>query len=353
MVRIRVREQQLARMGEEFKADGRAGGGVDGALIDDFEDAVFGHVQVEANFVLDYPAGSRIAHAVGVVYFRVVDGEGVGFLHDQTVGVPVERGVDAQAEEVLVVRREDSGGDARAVGDFVLLFQLRGDGGEDARGADFEVERGVLPEVEGEDVLVVRNGDDGLQDEDARAGDDGVARAEIRVFPENAVVLLVAADDVGELDGGARGVVVPRVEVLDRAQAVAAETEVVGVDSRAVVAQIESRFARVWGARVAVGHEHFRQREAVEQAAVVVADVVQGQAFAVVEAKAKGPFLPGDLLAGDTEGGAGGLDDLEGFGGGAWAGAEGGMIFAQSGGVDSPSVEGALGVVDAFVRGGG
>jgi hypothetical protein len=38
------------------------------------------------------------------------------------------------------------------------------DGGEDSGCADFEGERGVLGEVEGEDVLVIGNCDDGLQE---------------------------------------------------------------------------------------------------------------------------------------------------------------------------------------------
>jgi hypothetical protein len=74
-----------------------------------------------------------------------------------------------------------------------------------------------LGEVEGEDVLVVGDGDDGLQDEDAGAGYDGVLRAEVGVLPEDAVVLFVATDYVGEFEWGAFGVVVPGVEVLDGA----------------------------------------------------------------------------------------------------------------------------------------
>jgi hypothetical protein len=71
--------------------------------------------------------------------------------------------------------------------------------------------------MEGEDVLVVGDCDDGLQNEDAGSGYDGVLRAEIGVLPEDAVVLLVAADYIGEFDGRAFGVVVPGVEVFDGA----------------------------------------------------------------------------------------------------------------------------------------
>jgi hypothetical protein len=71
-----------------------------------------------------------------------------------------------------------------------------------------------LGEVEGEDILVVGDGDDGLQDENTGSGYDSVLRAEVRVLPQDAVVLLVAANYVGEFDWRAFGVVVPCVEVL-------------------------------------------------------------------------------------------------------------------------------------------
>lgn len=56
-------------------------------------------------------------------------------------------------------------------------------GGEDSGCADFEGEGCVLGKVEGEDVLVVGDCDDGLQDEDAGAGYDGVLCAEVGVLP--------------------------------------------------------------------------------------------------------------------------------------------------------------------------
>ena len=70
--------------------------------------------------------------------------------------------------------------------------------------------------MECKDVLVVADGDDGLQDEDARACGNSVLRPEICVLPENAVVLFMAADHIRHLDWMAGGVVVICVEVFDR-----------------------------------------------------------------------------------------------------------------------------------------
>jgi len=118
---------------------------------------------------------------------------------------------------MLVVWSEDTWCDSRAVWGGLGRVGLRWGSGEDSGCADFEGERGILSKVEGKDVLVVGDGDDGLQDEDTGSGYDSILRAEVRVLPEDAVVLLVAADYVGEFDWRALVVVVPGVEVLDGA----------------------------------------------------------------------------------------------------------------------------------------
>lgn len=80
-----------------------------------------------------------------------------------------------------------------------------------------------------------------------------------------------------------------RRHVRDAPQAVAPEAQRVGARAGAVVAQVEGGLARVRRARVGVGDEHLGEGEAVEEGAVGEAHVVQGQAFAVVEAEAEGP----------------------------------------------------------------
>ena len=127
----------------------------------------------------------------------------------------VDCGIDAQAEEVLVVWSQHAGCDGCAVGCGFLVVDGGRHGGEDACGADLVEDGRILAEVPGEDVLVVAYRDDGLQDEDARPCDDGVLRAEVGVFPEDAVVLLVAADYVGHFERLAGWRVVVGVEVFD------------------------------------------------------------------------------------------------------------------------------------------
>ena len=78
------------------------------------------------------------------------------------------------------------------------------------------------------------------------------------------------------------------IEIVNVAKAVATELQAVGAHSHSVLAHVESILAYLRGVRVGVGHDHFRKRSAVENAAVsslvVVADVVKRQSFASVEA---------------------------------------------------------------------
>ena len=159
--------------------------------VADLVGAVGGGVQVQACGVGDFALAHRVADGVRIE---------VGFLHGEDFGGedgvagPVDAGVDAQAEDVLVVGGEDAWVDDGTPGDGDAgVDGLRAD---DSRGADFIAEFASLVEDEGEDVFVVGHCDDGLQDEFAGARDGGPVGAVVGVFPANPGVLLVDADDV-------------------------------------------------------------------------------------------------------------------------------------------------------------
>lgn len=84
-------------------------------------------------------------------------------------------------------------------------------------------------------------------------------------------------------------------------EAVAAKAKVVGIDTRAVIPKVECGFARVRCSRIAIRYKHLRQRKTVEQAPAIVMDIVQCQAFTIVEANPEAPAFPGYLLALDIE----------------------------------------------------
>jgi len=128
------------------------------------------------------------------VRIEVVDGHRVYFLIDDAVGVPVNGWVNAQGEDVLVVSGEDARVDDCAPGHFdAFINRLSAD---NTGGADFIGHFTSLVEHERHDVFVVGDGYDGLNDEFAASNDGCAAGAVIGVFPANASVLLVDADDI-------------------------------------------------------------------------------------------------------------------------------------------------------------
>lgn len=115
-------------------------------------------------------------------------------LEDGVVG-PVDHGVDAQAEEMLMVVCVDSRVNfgAPALG---VLTGVHGIGVEDTRQLDVELDGAVLVEDPVDAVLVVCGSEDVRDDEAPTPGDDGRVIAEVSVLEQDARVLLVDTDCV-------------------------------------------------------------------------------------------------------------------------------------------------------------
>ena len=249
------REEGLEGGGVDLVGDGFGVDGVEGVGVLDLEDAVRGGGEIEAGGVGDERFFDVVARAVRVPVGR--DGVGVRFVVDEAVQRAVEHGVDAQGEDVLVVGGEDARVDDGAEGDADLVEGVvDGLRGEDAGRADFVDDFARLVEHEGQDVLVVRDRDDGLQDELAVADDRCAVRAVVGVLPADAGVLLVDADAVFERDRLALVVGDDGAEVVDAAETVAAELEVVGHGAGACVAEIEGGFLVVWVSWIGVWDVH-------------------------------------------------------------------------------------------------
>lgn len=111
--------------------------------------------------------------------------------------------VDAKAEHVLMVLGKGARTDDVApVGRDGTCIDV--DDRDDASGTSLDLDAGGLIELEGKDVLVVRECDDKLDDQLAAASGNGTAGAPVGVFPADAVVLLVQADDI--MGGNTRAV---------------------------------------------------------------------------------------------------------------------------------------------------
>ena len=234
---------------------------------------------------------------VAVLVLRRSDGRGRGpgiDLEDCVVR-SVDVGVDAQAEEMLMVVRVDAGIHlgAPALG---ILTGIHGVGVEDAGELDLELDGAVLVEDPVDAVFVVGRREDVRDDELARPRHDDRVVAEVGVLEEDARVFLVDADGVLDRRAGPGAVDEGGVQVVDRALAVAAEGEAVGHVAPAILSEVEGVLALMGMLGVAIRHHHFRQREAVKGASlvalVIVGDVAQDDALFVVEADVNLPVLP-------------------------------------------------------------
>ena len=111
------------------------------------------------------------------------------------------------------------------------------------------------------------------------------------MLPEDPVVLLVHADRVRDHPRLALLVRERRVEVVDLAEAVAAERERLRHAAEAPLARVERVLPAVQLAGVAVGHDHLADRRAVQDRTgapvVVVGDLVQHEPFVRIEADAE------------------------------------------------------------------
>lgn len=158
------------------------------------------------------------------------------------------------------------------------------------------------------------------------------------MLPQDSVVLLVAAHHIRKLERLTRGGVMPAVEILDRTQTIAAKTKVIGVDTCTIIPKIKGAFTRVRHSGIAIRDKHLRQREAVEETPAIVPGVMQGEAFAIVEAHPHTPLLPVKEITFHFEGRPFWLDDLIRFRSRARRGPQIWMILAERWRVGLPMV---------------
>mmetsp|Transcript_44504 Transcript_44504/g.102866 ORF Transcript_44504/g.102866 Transcript_44504/m.102866 type:complete len:287 (+) Transcript_44504:840-1700(+) len=173
----------------------------------------------------------------------------------------------------------------------LLALLLLAGGVDDARGLHLKLDDTVHHEVPIARILVVA---DGVNRRDDEAACTAHLRrpAEVRVLPEEAHVLLVDAHGILDAPRLALGGGDPGVQVLDRALAVTAELELIGIDTEAHLANVEDALPRVRVLHAAVRHNHLSDARAVAHGAPVIADAAEDHALAVAEANMHLPLVP-------------------------------------------------------------
>jgi hypothetical protein len=187
--------------------------------------------------------------------------------------------------------------------------------GQDSGGADLIYDFSCLVEHESQDVLVVRDGDDGLKHQLAVADHYSTARAIVRVFPANSRILLMHTDTVWHLNSLALIVGHQTREVLNGSQTIASKLEIIRHDTCTNISKIEGCLLVVRMSWISIGNVHVRKAETIKETAVVVVDVVNDHSFSLVEADLEIELLPLDaaeaVLGSDLEAGTLWLGDMQ------------------------------------------
>lgn len=246
-----VRQDLLERRGHDLVSHRLSIDRIPHCRILDLVDSVYRDVGVVAATGLDHGLFGVISVAVLV---EVIERHGVGFVVDQTIRVAFQHGVDTKREDVLMMRGKNAGVDDGTPRNAEVLVDWLC--GENASSTNLIHDLSSLVELKSEDVLVVGNSDDALDDKLTVSCNGSSASSVVCVLPEDAIILFVNADSVGH---GLRFALVIRElagEVVDRAETITAQLEIVGCEASASISEVESRLLVEWVAGICIRDVH-------------------------------------------------------------------------------------------------
>ncbi|RDL38691.1 uncharacterized protein BP5553_03031 [Venustampulla echinocandica] len=285
-------DDRLARHGLDLVGDVMAAHAVDHAVVADLEHARHMGVGLPVAGPVDNRRARDVAAAVRVAHAVLLLGHGHAVLVDDGVREAVHGRVDAHGEEVLVVRRRHAGPDVSRPRHLAPVRVVDGDRGQDARGPHLQLEAARLVEHPREDIFVVGQRAHHLRHQLPVPHHGRLVVAVVGVLVQDAGVLLVEADDILQLDRVAARVGAVAIEVLDVAETIAAQAELVRRDTQPNIAHVKRLLPVERLARVSIGNRHFRDGQSIENVAPVVRHVVQNEPLPVVEADPEPPLLP-------------------------------------------------------------
>ncbi|EAU64728.1 hypothetical protein STIAU_2612 [Stigmatella aurantiaca DW4/3-1] len=263
----------------------------------------------EAHVALGLGLGAQGLHAHGKGVARGVGRagrEGGGVHLQQGIAEPIHVEVEPEAEEVLVVDRDHALRDLVAIRLVLRMRRLArlgryGLGEHDARQDHLDVQGAILLEEVVQHVVVVLDDDAERHHQLDSSPGFVVLQVGVVVLPQDAAVPFIEGEGARGFLGLAGGVHVRRREEGGVGGDVDAWVERAGLVAKGVLPHIEGAppGPRVLG--IAIGDEHFGEREAVEDlplpALVCVGHLVEDRSFARMDFHAEAPVLPAHLIA--------------------------------------------------------
>lgn len=198
-----------------------------------------------------------------------------------------------------------------------ILAWIHSIGIQDTGEFDIQLNGSILVEYPVYTVLVVGGSKNLGDNQFSRAGHNDRIITEIGVFEQCSCIFLVNADCVFDGSTGTGSVHERGIHVVDSALAVTAEGQTVRHISTTILTEIERMLSLVGMIGVSVRNDHLSKGESVKHGAdiapIIKRDVVEDNAFFVVEAHVDVPFLPVDDPTVNFERYSLGLSDMNGF----------------------------------------
>jgi|SRR5579859_5159983 len=206
-------------------AGGLAVDRIAGTLVDNLEDTGFGDIEISISRLVHDALLDGESSPVGVL---LAHGNRMRLLNDKRILLSVDRRINTEREDVLMVRSEDlvvDNGSPRQ--DLVVHRLVDGLRGEDTGRADFDMDVGSLSEspclnqysITGsyKDVFVVGDSNDSLDNQDTCTGDGSDVGAIVGVFPTDTAIFFVQTNRILHLQWLTLRVGAPSVKVLELA----------------------------------------------------------------------------------------------------------------------------------------
>ena len=227
-------EHLLERGSVDFVADGLAVDGVPDGGVLDLKGSVAVVVGVKPTGFFYHGFFHDIARTLGV---QLGARHCKCFVIDEPVVMAIERRVDSEGEDVLMMCGKHARMDDCAPRDFDTLID--GLGAEDTGGTNFVDYISRLVEHESEDVFVVRDGDDGLNYKLSVPYNSSPSCSVVGVLPADASILLVNAHHI--LHGRWLSFVIRQdsTEIVDGTKTIAAQLQIVGHHPCASISEVE------------------------------------------------------------------------------------------------------------------